>query len=62
MGGSGIGQLVAFYLFYVAETVDLSLVPGLLGTAGQPARLAPKPSTPAYVQYKKPPLSFDGKS
>src|SRR5258708_35059688 len=54
------GQIVAFYLFDVAETVDLSAIPGLVGGPAVAARLAPKPATPAYVQYDKPPLSFDG--
>src|SRR4051812_27256258 len=54
------GQIVAFYLFDVAETIDLARVPALVGSATTQARLAPKPATPAYVQYDKPPLSFDG--
>jgi len=53
-------QIVLFYLFDVAETIDLSAVPGLIGGPATAARLAPKPATPAYVQYEKPPLSFDG--
>ena len=55
-------QIVAFYLFDVAETADLSQVPSLIGGPAVPARLAPKPATPAYVQYDKPPLSFDGEA
>jgi hypothetical protein len=51
--------LVALYLFDVAETIELSKIPALIGTSGVQARLAPKPPTPAYVQYEKPPLSFD---
>lgn len=54
------GQIVAFYLFDIAETIDLSAVPALIGAPGVAARLAPKPTTPAYVQYEKPPLAFDG--
>jgi hypothetical protein len=54
------GQIVAFYLFDVAETIDLARVPALVGSTTTQARLAPKPATPAYVQYDKPPLSFDG--
>jgi hypothetical protein len=54
------GQIVAFYLFDVADTIDLQRVPGLVGGPATEARLAPKPATPAYVQYDKPPLSFDG--
>jgi hypothetical protein len=54
------GQIVAFYLFDVAETLDLQAIPALVGGPAVAARLAPKPATPAYVQYEKPPLSFDG--
>lgn len=54
------GQIVAFYLFDVAETIDLQAVPPLVGAPAVAARLAPKPATPAYIQYEKPPLSFDG--
>jgi hypothetical protein len=54
------GQIVAFYLFDVAETIDLQAVPALVGGPAVAARLAPKPATPSYVQYDKPPLSFDG--
>jgi hypothetical protein len=54
------GQLVLFYLFDVAETVDLQAVPQLVGGPAVAAKLAPKSAIPAYVQYDKPPLSFDG--
>src|SRR5262245_47455041 len=54
------GQIVAFYLFDIAETIDLTAIPGLVGGSAVAARLAPKPATPAYVQYEKPPVSFDG--
>ena len=54
------GQLIAFYLFDVAQTINLQAIPGLIGGPAVAARLAPKPATPAYVQYDKPPLSFDG--
>src|SRR5580765_2823092 len=53
-------HFVAFYLFDVAETIDLQTIPSLIGGPAVPARLAPKPATPAYIQYEKPPLSFDG--
>jgi hypothetical protein len=53
-------QIVAFYLFDVAETVDLQAIPKLIGAPAVPARLAPKPATPPYIQYETPPLSFDG--
>ena len=54
------GQIVAFYLFDVAETIDLPAISSLVGGLTTAARLAPKPATPAYVQYDKPPVSFDG--
>jgi hypothetical protein len=54
------GHIVLFYLFDVAETIDLPAVSPLLGSPGVAARLAPKPATPPYVQYEKPPVSFDG--
>jgi hypothetical protein len=62
MGQIRRAQIVAFYLFDVAEMADLQQVPGLIGGPAVPARLAPKPATPAYVQYDKPPLSFDGEA
>src|SRR5687768_13711307 len=60
--GSSIhaAQFVAFYLFDVAESIDLQAIPALIGTQTVAARLSPKSATPPYVQYEKPPLSFDG--
>lgn len=52
-------QLVLFYLFDVAETADLQAIPRLIGGPTFPAHLAPKPATPPYIQYEKPPVSFD---
>jgi hypothetical protein len=52
--------IFAFHLFDVAETVNLSAIPALIGGPTVSGRLAPKSPTPAYVQYEKPPLSFDG--
>jgi hypothetical protein len=54
------GQIVAFYLFDVADTIDLQAVRALVGEPAVAARLSFKPATPAYVQYDKPPISFDG--
>jgi hypothetical protein len=56
------GHLFLFYLFDIAETVDLQTIPGLVGASAVAARLAPKPATPAHVQYEKPPLSFEGEA
>ncbi len=55
-----IGHLYAFFLFDVAETIDLDAVPALVPAPTEKARLQPKPATPSYVQYERPPLSFDG--
>ena len=60
MSAIASGQIVAFYLFDVAETIDLAAVPPLVGGTAVAARLAPKTATPPYVQYDKPPLTFDG--
>jgi hypothetical protein len=54
------GHLFAFYLFDVAESVNLTAIPRLVSGPAVPARLAPKPATPDYVQYDNPPVSFDG--
>jgi hypothetical protein len=54
------GRIRAFYLFDVAETIDLRKIPELIGAPATAARLAPKQTTPAYVQYDKPPVTFDG--
>jgi hypothetical protein len=54
------GRVVLFYLFDVAESIDLPRVPALIGGPGVAAKLAPKSALPDYVQYDNPPLSFDG--
>ncbi len=55
------GQITVFYLFDIADAVDLAKLPALIGGTAVPARLAPKPATPAYIQYQDPPpLSFEG--
>jgi hypothetical protein len=53
------GQVTAFFLYDVAEGIDLQRVRGLVGGAVS-ARLNPKPTTPPYVQYQQPPLAVDG--
>ncbi|MGE3277646.1 MAG: hypothetical protein AB7O67_21230 [Vicinamibacterales bacterium] len=54
-------ELIAFYLFDVAESVDLAAVPALVG-AGERARLQPKPPLPAYVGFQRPPVQLDAES
>src|SRR5687768_4851395 len=53
------GQIVAFYLFDVAEAIDLQTAASAIGSSVR-ATFAPKPPTPAYVKYQQPPLLFDG--
>ncbi len=53
------GHVTAFFLFDVADAIDLARVQLDLG-AGVAARLAPKPTTPPYVQYRQPPIALDG--
>jgi hypothetical protein len=53
------GHVTAFFLYDVAEAIDLQRVRGLIGGAVT-ARLSPKPATPPYIQYQQPPLAVDG--
>ena len=53
------GHITAFFLFDVAEAIDLGRVQRQLG-AGVAAKLAPKPTTPPYVQYRQPPITIEG--
>jgi hypothetical protein len=53
------GQIFALYLFDVAEATDLRAAAAEIGGSVR-ARFAPKPATPAYVQYQEPPLWFEG--
>jgi hypothetical protein len=54
------GSVFLFYLFDIAESVDLRLIPGITGGPTESVRLQPKQPTPPYVQYDNPPVSFDG--
>jgi hypothetical protein len=55
------GLVTAFYLFEVAEAIDLAAAPSVVGVPTSSARLVPKPTTPAYVQYGAPaPLWLEG--
>ena len=46
------GSVTALYLFDVAEEADLAALPRLLQAQASPARLAPKPFTPAQLARK----------
>lgn len=53
------GHVTAFFLFDVADAIDLSVVRARIGDT-VPARLKTKPLTPPYIQYQEPPLTLDG--
>ena len=53
------GQVTAFFLYDVAEAVDLAVVRQLLGATTKSPRLVVKPALPAYVQYHDPPVQVD---
>jgi hypothetical protein len=55
-----LGRAVGIYLFDVAETIDLRAISTLIREPVAQSRLSPKSATPAYVQYERPPVSFDG--
>ena len=54
------GQISAFFLFDVADSLDLTGLAGLLNVQTEPARLAPKPALPGYVQYQVTPIQIEG--
>lgn len=55
------GSVTAFFLYDVAEAIDLPRVRSLIGGTVT-ARLSPKPTTPPYVQYQQPPVAVDGEA
>jgi hypothetical protein len=56
------GLITAFYLFDIAESVDLSRLSSLLQVSTEPARLSSKRAIPSYVRYQTPPLQMEGES
>jgi hypothetical protein len=56
------GQVTAFFLFDVAESIALDRLGAVLPAAAEPARFAPKPAMPSYVRYQTPPLQIEGES
>jgi hypothetical protein len=61
VSGSLSGHVTAFFLFDVAEAIDLGRLQREVG-AGEAAPLAPKPTTPPYVQYRQPPIALHGQA
>jgi hypothetical protein len=52
------GSVTAFFLYDVAEAIDLGMVSRLV-SATAPVRMAPKPQTPSYIRFTNPPVSID---
>jgi hypothetical protein len=55
------GHVTVFFLFDLAEGIDLQKVQSLIASAA-PTMLAPKPVTPSYIQYQHPPVTIDGRA
>ena len=49
------GQIVALYLFDIAEAIDLQAAGSAISSSVR-ATFTPKPATPAYVRYQEAPL------
>jgi hypothetical protein len=56
------GHITAFYLFDVAEAVDLHVLSELLEGATRSTPLVPRSAAPAHLQYEQPPLVFNGEA
>ena len=59
MAAIGAGTVTGFFLFDVAETIDLQAAQRLL-TGAAPAQVASRAPLPSYIQYAHPPLAIDG--
>ena len=53
------GTITAYFLFDVADAIDLASVSRLVEST-VPIRFTSKPPAPAYVQYRQPPITVDG--
>ena len=58
---TGQQSITAFFLYDVAESIDLAAVTRLV-SATVPVLMAPKPQTPSYIAFKPPPISIDGRT
>lgn len=58
MATIGAGTITAFFLFDVADAINLASVQQLIGSTVA-TRFAPKPPAPPYVQYREPPIAVD---
>jgi hypothetical protein len=56
------GQVVAFFLFDVAESIRLEELRSLVGLGTKSTRFTTKVAAPAYVQYQTPPVVVSGEA
>lgn len=54
------GQVVAFFLFDVSESIRLEEVRALTGLQTTSSRFTTRASVPAYVEYQPPPVTLSG--
>jgi hypothetical protein len=54
--------ITAFYLFDVAEHIDLTALRGAIGGGAMDARFTTKSAAPSYLQYATPPVMVDGEA
>jgi hypothetical protein len=54
--------LTAYYLFDVADQIDVAWLQNAIGGGAAVARLVPKSSVPPYLQYSTPPVVVDGEA
>ena len=54
--------LTAFYLFDVADDIDVAALRATIGGSAASARLVPKSTAPSYFQYATPPVVVDGEA
>jgi hypothetical protein len=54
--------ITAFYLFDVAEQIDLAALRQTIGGGASSARLTTKAFAPSYLQYTTPPLVVEGET
>jgi hypothetical protein len=54
--------ITAFYLFDIAEQIDLTALSAAIGGGAINARLTTKSAAPSYLQYATPPVIVDGEA
>ncbi len=59
MSAIASGWMTGFFLYDIAEAIDLHAVDRLIGPTTS-TRVAAKPPAPPYIQYLHPPVSIEG--